>query len=493
MSTLPSSVLVMFQYRLLSFYFVKELGGEGRERRETKKSKKMGFWTLFEAASMPILQVLIIGGLGAFMATGYSNLLPADTRRSLNKVSLSLSTPLFSSSFLSYYKNIRTKSKHIYDKIADCVYDLHSVPHIILGSKQALSLNVWFMPINVGLTFLFGGIFGWIAVKLLKPEPHLEGLIIACCSAGNLGNLMLIIVPAICNEHGSPFGDHEACRSVGLSYSSFSMAVTSLHHHQSSSSRAWLGICNADDLLLGGFYIWTYTFHLVRSSSIRYQESMQPHKDPNRDVDADEKTQLLSDCVSVALPPPSQLDDTQNQLRRQEDDELVVEKHKGVHVSDIGGAHMFGLVFGAVPWLKGLIIGESAPFHVIQDCFQLLGNGTIPCITLILGGNLTQGFKRSKLKRWMILGVLVVKYLAMPMIGAGVVRAASLLGFLPHDPLYHFVLMIQFTLPPAMNIGTMAQLFDVGQEECSVLYLWTYLVAAFALTFWATVYMWILS
>lgn len=47
------------------------------------------------------------------------------------------------------------------------------------------SLLRWFMPINVGLTFLFGGILGWIAVKLLKPKPHLEGLIIATCASGN--------------------------------------------------------------------------------------------------------------------------------------------------------------------------------------------------------------------------------------------------------------------------------------------------------------------
>jgi hypothetical protein len=35
---------------------------------------------------MPILQVLLISILGAFMATEYLNLLPADARRSLNKV-----------------------------------------------------------------------------------------------------------------------------------------------------------------------------------------------------------------------------------------------------------------------------------------------------------------------------------------------------------------------------------------------------------------------
>jgi hypothetical protein len=40
------------------------------------------------------------------------------------------------------------------------------------------------MPVNIGLTFLFGGILGWVVVKILKPKPHLEGLIVATCSSG---------------------------------------------------------------------------------------------------------------------------------------------------------------------------------------------------------------------------------------------------------------------------------------------------------------------
>lgn len=41
------------------------------------------------------------------------------------------------------------------------------------------------MPVNVGITFLAGGILGWAAVKILRPERHLEALVIASCSAGN--------------------------------------------------------------------------------------------------------------------------------------------------------------------------------------------------------------------------------------------------------------------------------------------------------------------
>ncbi|WOG94116.1 hypothetical protein DCAR_0313409 [Daucus carota subsp. sativus] len=49
-------------------------------------------------------------------------------------------------------------------------------------------------------------------------------------------------------------------------------------------------------------------------------------------------------------------------------------------------------LIGTVPWLKYLVIGDEAPLRVIQDTVQLLGvTATIPCITLILGGNLAQG------------------------------------------------------------------------------------------------------
>lgn len=46
----------------------------------------MGFFTLLKVASMPIVQMLIISMVGAFMATDYLNLLPPDARSYMNKV-----------------------------------------------------------------------------------------------------------------------------------------------------------------------------------------------------------------------------------------------------------------------------------------------------------------------------------------------------------------------------------------------------------------------
>ncbi|KAG5245412.1 auxin efflux carrier family protein [Salix suchowensis] len=380
----------------------------------------MGFWTLFEVASLPIIQVLLISFLGALMATEYLNLLPKDARRSLNKMVFMVFTP--SLMFASLAKTII--------ETPDCCL-------------------------------------------LLVP--------------GNLGNLLLIIIPAICTEDGSPFGDSSICSSVGLSYASFSMA-------------------------LGGFYIWTYTFHLIRSSAEKLkalQAVEEISKVHNNDLDASQETHLLigQDLENVAASTKS-AEDTESQaiVFRESDHEhgkgsgsfwtkLVGSLHQILEelLAPPTLAAILGFIFGATAFLRNLIIGSDAPLRVVQDSIKLLGDGTIPCITLILGGNLTEGLRASRIKSWIVVGVICVRYIILPAIGLWVVKAAGHLGFLPSDPLFHYVLMIQYTLPPAMNIGTMTQLFNVGQEECSVLFLWTYLVAALALTTWSTIFMWILS
>ncbi|KAM6540457.1 hypothetical protein CsatB_004904 [Cannabis sativa] len=424
----------------------------------------MGFWNMLEVASMPILEVLIVSLIGAFLASHYSNLLPLHMLSSLNKL----------------------------------VFVVFSPCYIFASLVQTITLedliSWWFMPLNILLTFVIGGILGWIVVKITRPKPHLEGLIIATCSAGNLGNLVIIIVPAICNETGTPFGDTNKCRSAALSYASFSMA-------------------------LGGFYIWTYTYHLIRTSSIKFkaleasQSQAQPQqeeitKTPNADLDGDHQTHLLTNTNK-----------DNNDHHHHHLDFIVSEINTTTttteleHISSLSSGsrvgqilHMIreellapptiavfvGLLFGATKWLKNLIIGPNAPLRVIQGSAQLLGDGTQPCITLLLGGNLIHGNKTS-IKAKVLIGVICSRYILLPGIGILIVKGANQLGLLPSDPLFLYLLMLQFTLPPAMNISTMTQLFNVAQEECSLLFLWTYLLAAPALTIWSTIYISILS
>ncbi|GJT86468.1 PIN-LIKES 7-like protein [Tanacetum coccineum] len=361
---------------------------------------------------MPILEVLLVSSIGAVMATDYFNILSSDTRRSLNKIVFVVFTP--SLIFASLAKTVT------------------------LGDI----ISWWFMPINIGITFLCGGVLGWIATKLIKPKPHLEGLLIAMCSTGNLGNILLIVVPAICTEGGSPFGEHSVCKSKGLSYSSFS-----------------LGVNNAYSLN-----------NLLKSSSSRYttmKEIEDSPQEPNKDSNANEKTHLLNgetQYIDVVVPLSySTSDDTQIQGLASKDakkagffsskvvDILHTVLEELLAPPTLGS--ILGLVFGATPWLKNLVIGDNAPLRVIQDSVTLLGDGTIPCITLILGGNLIQGLRRASIKPVIIITIICVRYVILPMIGILVIKTATSLGILPSDPLFSFVLLIQYTVPPAMNIS----------------------------------------
>jgi auxin efflux carrier family protein len=67
--------------------------------------------------------------------------------------------------------------------------------------------------------------------------------------------------------------------------------------------------------------------------------------------------------------------------------------------------------------------------------------------------DLNSGFRKSKLNHTVIIAIVCIRFMVLPLIGIAVVHCAYGVGFLPHDPLYRYVLMVQFTLPPAMNIG----------------------------------------
>ncbi|EMS61619.1 hypothetical protein TRIUR3_03614 [Triticum urartu] len=316
-------------------------------------------------------------------------------------------------------------------------------------------------------------------------------------------------------EDGNPFGGD--CTGRGLSYASFSMA-------------------------LGGLYIWTHTYSVMKRSSEVCQRMAADQEAAAAEAHDHAKKDTVDVAVAVSVRPDEEEGDEEQPSWNDgdgEEDGLVSvpsspssshqnqtslmgpllsshHHHRSSGKMTSGGslwaqlkqgAHqiveelmapptvgaVLGFTVGTVPWLRSTFVGDGAPLRVVQDSLKLLGDGTIPCVTLILGGNLTKGLRKTTMSRWVIAAIVCVRYVILPVVGVAVVRTARELGFLPPDPMYQYVLMLQFALPPAMSIGTMAQLYDVAQEECSVVFLWTYLVAALALTAWSTVFMSILA
>ncbi|KAJ1298970.1 hypothetical protein BS78_01G495100 [Paspalum vaginatum] len=261
------------------------------------------------------------------------------------------------------------------------------VPSLVFSSLSTTVtlkdiVSWWFMPVNMGIIFLIGAVLGWVSVKAFRPGEHLQGLIIACCSSGNWGTIPLMIVPAICNEEGSPFGDAGTCNSLGLSYVSLSMA-------------------------LGNFFIWTHSYSTMKRSALLYKASCRDHaqtdttKEHFREDAAGDYVPFLpltsenfpeggeGNLISSPLPRNDiRASLLSYYLRRAEG--LLVEILKELW-SPPSVAAVVGFSVGAIEKVKSLVTEEGSPLRVIQDSTKLLADAAIPCTVLILGGNLTKG------------------------------------------------------------------------------------------------------
>lgn len=63
------------------------------------------------------------------------------------------------------------------------------------------------------------------------------------------------------------------------------------------------------------------------------------------------------------------------------------------------------------------------------------------------------GMRRTSIRPIIIITIICVRFVILPIVGIFVIKTASGLGLLPDDPLFSFVLLIQYTVPPAMNIS----------------------------------------
>ncbi|KAK4790228.1 hypothetical protein SAY86_017532 [Trapa natans] len=413
----------------------------------------MGFLDLFVVASMPVLKVLLVTGLGLYLGLDHVDVMGESTRKQLNRIVYLVFNPALVGSNLA-----RT-----------------------ITSESILLL--WFMPVNILLTFIIGSALGWILIKLTQAPQRLKGLILGCCAAGNMGNLPIIIVPAVCKEKASPFGDPDVCHGYGMAYASLSMAV-------------------------GAIYLWSYVYNIVRISSRSTLEVLKTDDPMENAKSSMEIEESVQECTQPLLSPkkdasydlmlPSSISETRDQVSSWSKVKQCLSMISGkINLKSIltpstTGA-IVGFAIGLVPFVRSLMIGASAPFRVIEDTASLLGGAAIPSVTLIMGGNLLRGLRVSGIQPSLVVGIIAIRYIFLPLIGILIVRGAIYLGLVHPDPLYLFILLLQYALPPAMNIGTITQLFGSGESECSVVMLWTYGLASAALTLWSTFFMWLVS
>ncbi|KAG6548264.1 hypothetical protein Mapa_010315 [Marchantia paleacea] len=92
-------------------------------------------------------------------------------------------------------------------------------------------------------------------------------------------------------------------------------------------------------------------------------------------------------------------------------------------------------------------IGNQLLFSAHMQFSEAMSRSLTPAIRM------TAGASTSELPMKTIIGIIIVRLCALPVIGMMMIKIAHDFGFLPEDPLFRFVLMVQYTMPTAMNVG----------------------------------------
>ncbi|KAG8480575.1 hypothetical protein CXB51_024515 [Gossypium anomalum] len=397
----------------------------------------MDIFRLFIISLMPVLKVLLVIIAGLILATQRFDLLGCDARRHLNNMV-----------FYVFYPAL------IGCSLADTM------------TLEGLA-ELWFLPVNVIITCVIGSILGWILVIVTKPPRHLWGLVISCTSAANLGNMLLIILPALCEEKNNPFGGvASTCSANGKAYASLSLPIQII-------------------------YIWSVLYFLLRMYA--NNEVKETNSNNSIIVTANGCTRdVLHDPVGL---PQIHNDGNQKVSTTVKFKQLFMKIMRSESLRKIFApatiAAIVGVLIGIATPIRKTFIGDNAPLRVIYSAAELIGNTGIPSITLIVGANLLKGLSGSGVGPSVIIGILIIRNIFLPVSGIGVIKAAKHLSLVDEDSFYLFTLLIQYAIPPAMNIGTISQMLGSGESEFSMIMLWNYIVAILTLTFWIAFYMWL--
>ncbi|KAL3697183.1 hypothetical protein R1sor_011259 [Riccia sorocarpa] len=430
-------------------------------------------FTAFNMAVLPVAKLLLTCAFGAWLASKSMQVLTAEGRKHMNMMV-----------FLAYTPAL------IFSKLTNAV----TIDNIVTW---------WYMPLNVILSYLMGSGLAVIVISYTNPPEHLKSLVIASCAAGNIGNIMLVLVPSICHDKDNPFGMTEVCTQNGIAYVSFGM-------------------------LTGMVLTWSFIYTILKPceknesgivvrcpvpvSSAGSSSAVSPHSSDFGEFQSGFSTTEFTDVELSEQkykwnPGSHAYGDSPRSLSPLEIEHAVQpERSQRTLTSERCGcfkriaakydikrvftpptaAALAGLIVGLVPPLKWFFLG---PFRAFTDSADIIGQAMIPCMNLVLGASLVQGSEKCEMPLTTILGIILVRFFALPVLGMMTVKIAHDFGFLPEDPLFRFVLMLQFTMPTAINVGTIAQLHGVGERDAALVLFYCYLAACICLTFWALIYL----
>ncbi|KAI7996657.1 Protein PIN-LIKES 6 [Camellia lanceoleosa] len=378
-------------------------------------------------AVLPIAKVFTVCFLGFLLA--YFKLLPANGRKLLNGLVFSLLLPCL-----------------IFSQLGQAI-------------TLEKMIEWWFIPFNVVLATISGSLIGLVVASIVRPPYPFFKFTIIQIGIGNIGNVPLVLIAALCRDKSNPFGDSEKCAQDGNAYISFGQLVQLFY------TPMFIRCLNPPE------------------GTIDIEDRNLPNKYTAKDTTPVE-TPLLTEEV---VPTDS---DALKKGKIKDFLEFLYEKLKLEQILQPPIiASILSMVIGCIPFLKNLIFTPDAPLYFFTDSCTILGGAMIPCILLALGGNLVDGPGSSKLGLRTTAAIIFGRLVLVPPTGLGIVMLADKLGLLPpDDKMFRFILLLQHTMPTSVLSGAVANLRGCGREAAAVLF-WVHIFAVFSMAGWIVLYL----
>ncbi|XWS75532.1 hypothetical protein CRYUN_Cryun01aG0098000 [Craigia yunnanensis] len=415
-------------------------------------------------AVFPVLKLLSIALIGLLLSHPKIQLIPKPTLKLLSKLVFFLFWP--------------------------CLIFTHLGPVISVNKF----IQWWFIPMNVVITTAIGSILGFLVALICRPPPEFFRLTVIMTAFGNTGNICLSIVSSVCHNEDNPFGD--TCYD-GLAYASFSQWVSvvlvyTLIYHMMEPPMEYYEVVEEEteieELPAGTDYStpllieaeWTgiedrETEHCKTPLVARLFSSISDVSQSDiPDVELIQEGSTSSPKSYRCLAEPKVV----RKIR-------IVVEHTPINqiLQPPLIATVLAILLGVIPQVKTIVFGSDAPLDFITDSMAMISEAMVPAVMLVLGGMLWEGPNESRLGIRTTIGIIVARFLILPLAGIGVIYLADKWKFLISDnSMYRFVLLLQYTTPSAILLGAIASLRGYAVREASALLFWQHVFALLSIS-----------
>ncbi|KAL9267115.1 PIN-LIKES 2-like protein [Drosera capensis] len=390
---------------------------------------------------------------------------------------------------LAYFQFIPRSTFKLLSKLVFALFLPCSI-FIHLGQSITIEnfIQWWFIPVNVLISTLIGCLLGYLVVITCRPPPQFTRFTIIMTGFGNTGNLPLAVVGSVCHSRNTPFGPD--CYRKGVAYVSFAQWVSvilvyTLVYHMMEPPLDYYEIVEegteVEEQAQGGVDVsrpllveaeWPgiedketehcktpFIARVFNSISGLSQASLQ-------DVDVSDE---------AAIPRGKSIQSVRcfaepRMVRRIR---IVAEQTPLRHILQPPTvASLLAIIVGVVPNLRNFIFGYDAPLSFMTDSLEIMAGAMVPAVMLILGG---------------------ARLVVLPLVGIAIVALADKLNIVVDDPMYLFVLLLQYTTPSAILLGAIASLRGYAVSEASAILFWQHVLALISLSVYIVVYFKLLS